>query len=490
MPSCCKAKSNATRLALSSVNDSFYWRSVEAALGVVRSSVYHDCITHFEHDSNYSLKVVSPSLNLNTSSSFEIAERLNMKRMLVCQQLILVDNNSTNPVGRLASTAGATAVVMYSDTLSYLIDKKKLKRSEHSKASATESKFKYAALKGSPLFIVLGRLDQLQLHHNSPTCPQGLKTRHNSLKALGMLAVFTFHPDLYAQIYIDADAAIIDYAPSAANYLGLSLTRQVDMVATSNWQGPILANGGVLIFRNTVRGRNALAAWWAYRCLSHDQPGLWRAISEMWPGWEQTKQEEFWADKTPGVLNYVMRNHELLRQRVGLATRFPCEGVCGWLFRKTGCLLEPVELPGTLLIPPMPFDPMGNESNGTVREMDALQHYTGLLYHDEAGQFICHTDNLGAKTCAPHTKNKTSERLQRKHEDRASLLCERCVAFIRDVLLSQKRCEHDRNNTIVKACECDIALSPEYMLLQNESKVIAMCPTCLDKELRRFEVPL
>uniref|UniRef100_A0A7S4F2Q7 Nucleotide-diphospho-sugar transferase domain-containing protein n=1 Tax=Chrysotila carterae TaxID=13221 RepID=A0A7S4F2Q7_CHRCT len=493
-PPHCTAKSNGTSSPLSNVNDTRHWRSLEAALGVVQSSIHHDCVAHFRHKSKNHLNVAAPSLGLNTTNSSEIAERLHMKSMLVCQQLIFADDNSTNRVGRLASTAGATAVVLYSDTLGYLTDKSVLKVSTQSRLSATRSKFKYAAMKDSPLFIVLGRLDQLQVHHQSPTCPQGLKTRHNSLKALGMLAVFTFHPDLYAQIYIDADAAIIDYAPAVADYLALSLTRQVDVVATSNWEGPILANGGVLIFRNTLRGRTALAAWWAYRCLTHDQPGLWRAISEMWPGWEQTKQEEFWADKTPGVLNYVMRNHELLRQRGGIETRFPCEGACGWLFLKTGCLLEPVELPGTLLISPMPFDPMGNESNGTVRKMDALQHYTGLLYHDEVGQFICHTDHLGAKTCAPHTtskwKDKTGEELEQiKQKERTSQLCRRCVSFV-NFLLSRHRCEHDRNNTIINACECHGALAPEYTLMQNESKVIAMCPTCLDKKLRRFEIPL
>eukprot|EP00965_Chrysotila_dentata_P247875 6208017-Pleurochrysis_carterae.AAC.2 len=195
----------------------------------------------------------------------------------------------------------------------------------------------------------------------------------------GIIAMFVYNPDLAAGVYIDVDASIVDMSVLPSEYLRLS--QQADLIATSNWRRPVLMNGGALIFRNTQRSMEILASWWAHRCYKHDQPGLWRAVFEQWPSWEagNTAREDFWQQRHLTTMHYFAHNHHELREKARLQTRWKCEGTCDWLYRETGCLKEPLEMPGVLLLPTLPF-------NDGANKIKALQHFSGFLYYNESDQ--------------------------------------------------------------------------------------------------------
>eukprot|EP00965_Chrysotila_dentata_P235880 6201004-Pleurochrysis_carterae.AAC.4 len=90
---------------------------------------------------------------------------------------------------------------------------------------------------------------------------------------------------------------------------------------------------------------------------------------------------------TTDSLRYLAEVYPTL-QRSGLLsrTRWRCDGACGWLFKWSGCLSEPLELPHVLLLPPKPF------VDETGKQTVALQHYSGVMYHHE------HKDQVG-RTC-------------------------------------------------------------------------------------------
>jgi len=189
-----------------------------------------------------------------------------------------------------------------------------------------------------------------------------------------------------------------------------------------------------------------------------------------------------------------MHNYASIQDGAHLETKFPCDGMCGWLFRKTGCLLEPMELPGSMLLPLLPFDSKIGQGGKTIAKLDALQHYTGLYFHNEAGQFICHTDNRAGKTCRPQSphrpENTTKEEVQAKlRRARAKMLCAHCVSFAR-TLQSGSPCVLANNASFIKGCSCETALTPEYTLLEKESKIIARCPSCLNESMRQWEISM
>eukprot|EP00965_Chrysotila_dentata_P220510 6191817-Pleurochrysis_carterae.AAC.3 len=195
-----------------------------------------------------------------------------------------------------------------------------------------------------------------------------------------MLALLLSKPELAGAVYTDVDASVEDFSPLPSDYMSLSTSGQADVVGTSNWRNPVLINGGALIIRNSQRGREILALWWAYRCGRRDQQGLSRAVFEQWPGWEPSPEhDEFWSKVYPGDLAHLALHHHEIRMKAGFKTQWTCDGVCDWLYRTTGCLKEPLEMPGLLLLPPLPL-------NDSAHKLVALQHYSGLVYRDAISQ--------------------------------------------------------------------------------------------------------
>uniref|UniRef100_A0A6S9T7E1 Nucleotide-diphospho-sugar transferase domain-containing protein n=1 Tax=Chrysotila carterae TaxID=13221 RepID=A0A6S9T7E1_CHRCT len=434
------------------------WRSVAAAQSFIHDRFDNNCIITVKASKN--IHVYAPGQQLDTSDSAAIVQRLHNTTLLLCKYAAA----GSTPV----STAGRYAVVTAGNTIDYLTRKDVILYSSLSKWEALRTKFEYGDKQQLPVFVSLGSLDTLQLKHKSPACPWGLKTKHNSLKVIGLLAVFTFNRDLAGLIYIDGDASILDYNVLPTDYTALSQASP-DVIATSNWRTPVLANGGVLMFRNSPGSHRVLALWWAYRCLRHDQPGLWRALIEQMPGGKLpgTNHQDLWLPyHSQPVLHHFAHTHDLIRRESGFQTPWKCDGACGWVYRETGCLKEPLEIPGLLLLPPLPVDANGHR-------LAALQHYSGYLYRNESAQWICHTDNQGGKLCSPKTLNEERNRLQMLKS--SFRLCDHCK--IAANILRKYSCKKRGFNTTY-LCNCEQVLLPEYEMHEAESKVIAWCRAC------------
>jgi len=166
-------------------------------------------------------------------------------------------------------------------------------------------------------------------------------------------------------------------------------------------------------------------------------------------------------------MHYFAHNHHELREKARLQTRWKCEGTCDWLYRETGCLKEPLEMPGVLLLPTLPL-------NDGANKIKALQHFSGFLYYNESDQWLCHTDNQAGKTCAPTEKDFKQQLLERDFNR-----CQLCKIAAKT--LKRYGCRKSKEIETY-LCNCEQMLLPEYTLLENQSKVAAYCAACDNKQ--------
>uniref|UniRef100_A0A7S4EVS1 Nucleotide-diphospho-sugar transferase domain-containing protein n=1 Tax=Chrysotila carterae TaxID=13221 RepID=A0A7S4EVS1_CHRCT len=277
-------------------------------------------------------------------------------------------------------------------------------------------------------------------------------------------------------VYLDSDASIVDFNVLPEEFFALAPS--ADLLGSSNWKDPIIMNAGVLLFRNTEWTLRFLANWWSHRAGCNDQISLWQAVFRMWG---LSVDEATWSEPTSDSLRYLTAIFTDLQRRdaplartdpraasLGLPARngsseWRCDGACGWLFRWSGCLNQPLELPHVLLLPTLPVREQGVD-------LVALQHYSGLVYrHKTPDQWICHSDNQASRGCAP-----------RKPLKNARNFCKWCKAAAksarRGCFVKKQKCGMNHKITMCTYerepkyhCGCEDTLLPQYTLLHGAS---------------------
>mmetsp|Transcript_94958 Transcript_94958/g.245253 ORF Transcript_94958/g.245253 Transcript_94958/m.245253 type:complete len:660 (+) Transcript_94958:52-2031(+) len=330
------------------------------------------------------LTTVQSRLNLGSSVSSDRSklDKFLSGNVLLCR---VVANMTEKP-----SQGAKTALLTMADHFTYLHQEKKRGEDLWEMLGIRSEYARYWKL---PLFIWLGSLtDQWQKKLTFPSvgrdgavCKEKSKPLH-VVKSLAALALMERFPGLKAVAFMDADTKPINWQVSPDHYLGMEPS--ADFFVTSNFRYPIIANGGVWILRNTLWGRQLMQRWWLNQCSEHDQGPLWHSLFEMW------KQDVPEFQYSPEMFSEYDRAHRealvtvvdavVLRQ-YHRDSRFLCNGLCGRVYSQTGCLISPLQLPRTVLLPVVPF--YDEES-----KVLPLQNNYGQL------QWLCHFDTR-ADTC-------------------------------------------------------------------------------------------
>uniref|UniRef100_A0A7S4AYS5 Nucleotide-diphospho-sugar transferase domain-containing protein n=1 Tax=Chrysotila carterae TaxID=13221 RepID=A0A7S4AYS5_CHRCT len=336
-----------------------------------------------------------------------------------------------------------------------------------------------------PCVLALGRLNESTLRRDE-SCTEATLKVHVGYKALVLLALFQRYPKLSGAMYMDADA-VID-AAWLRPQVYFELEPRADLIGTSNFNAPVLMNGGVLLLRNSPWTARFLSQWWQRRCAGKDQLALWHSIFAAWAEdipwlrwpkgmWSKYKYALDAARRL--ALPYVASSHNAMRRALLLDnTEWKCNGTCNWLFERTGCLSQPLFLPHVLLLPVVPFRlPKGAShtiSDGEVLSrlrarssslVPPLQHYSGHLYARFTGlaaeQLVCHVNERPSSCLHQQQGTQGLQHINLTKRDKRHLreMCDLCRTFARSIV--DGRCSNRTHNKFYR-CVCSNVLLPKF----------------------------